>query len=239
MAVSTTERKQQFVLDGVTEDYTFTFRALTSTPEDIKCSVTTAGTTTVLTYTTQYSVAINSDGVGGAVSLVSASTIGLGTLTVYRETTNKQESDYDDYNQFPADTIETDLDRRTMVDQEQTEILDRCIKFPVESTTKDIDLPEPVAANLIGWNAVGDGLKNYPLLDDSVIRGTFTNANLTSGYLTITHSRGLTPPYTVWVVIVKNTGEKINTGYVCYTNTVVVDLRAWGTLTGTWGYIVI
>ena len=77
MSVSSTTRKQQFVLDGATADYTFNFRALLSAPEDIKCSVTTGGTTTVLTYTTQYSVSVNSDGAGGTVSLVSASTIGF------------------------------------------------------------------------------------------------------------------------------------------------------------------
>ncbi len=160
MSVSSTLRKQQFTLDGIEDNYTFTFRALTSAPEDIKCSVTTAGVTTILTYTTQYSVTINSDGVGGTVTLVSASTIGLGTLTVYRETTNTQESDYDDYNQFPANTLEEDIDKRTMVEQEQAETFDRTIKFPIESTTKDIDFPEPAASKLIGWNSVADGLEN-------------------------------------------------------------------------------
>jgi hypothetical protein len=239
MSVSSTTRKQQFPLDGTTADYTFNFRALTSAPEDIKCSVLTAGTTTVLTYTTQYSVSINSDGVGGTVTLVSASTIGLGTLTVYRETTNLQSSDYDDYNQFPANTIENDLDIRTMVEQEQSETFDRTIKFPVESTTTGIDFPEPAANNLVGWNSAGTNLQNYPLLDDAVLRGTFSNANLTTGTLVITHNRGLAAPYTVMVIIVKNTGEKINPSYTCYVNTVVVNLLPWGTLTGTWGYVVI
>lgn len=239
MSVSSTTRKQQFVLDGVEDGYTFTFRALTSAPEDIKCSVTTAGTTTALTYTTNYSVSVNSDGIGGTVTLVSASTIGLGTLTVYRETTNLQSSDYDDYNQFPANTLENDLDIRTMVDQEQSETFDRTVKFPVESTTTDIDFPEPSASHVIGWNALGTNLENLSITDSVLIRGTFTNANLTTGNLTITHNRALSSPFTVLVIIVKNTGEKIVPEYTCYTNTVVVNLLPWGTLTGTWGYIVL
>ncbi|MFA5340460.1 MAG: hypothetical protein WC332_01665 [Clostridia bacterium] len=160
MSVSSTTRKQQFVLDGIEDDYTFTFRALTSAPEDIKCSVKTAGVTTVLTYTTQYSVAINSEGVGGTVTLVSAGTIGLGTLTVYRETTNTQESDYDDYNQFPANTLEEDLDKRTMVDQEQTETFDRTIKLPIESTLTGLELPDPEAGKALKWNAAATSLIN-------------------------------------------------------------------------------
>jgi hypothetical protein len=160
MTVSTTTRKQSFTLDAVTEDFAFTFRALVSTPEDIKCSVTTAGVTTILTYGTNYAVSINSNGIGGTVSLVSTATIGLGTLTVYRETTNTQDSDYDDYNQFPANTLEEDLDKRTIVDQEQSETFDRCIKFPVESSTTDKDMPEPSADKVLGWNTAGTALEN-------------------------------------------------------------------------------
>ena len=70
-------------------------------------------------------------------------------------------------------------------------------------------------------------------------RGTFVNADLASGFLTITHNKGLSAPYTVALFVNKNTGEKINPPYVCYANTVVVDLNLWGTLTGTWGYVVI
>ena len=71
------------------------------------------------------------------------------------------------------------------------------------------------------------------------VRGTFVNADLASGFLTITHNKALSAPYTVALFVNKNTGEKINPPYICYTNTVVVDLNLWGTLTGTWGYVVI
>lgn len=70
------------------------------------------------------------------------------------------------------------------------------------------------------------------------VRGTFVNADLAAGYLTITHNKNLSAPYPVLVTIIKNTGVKINPDYICYANTVVVDLRLWGTLTGTWGYII-
>ena len=169
MSVSSTTRKQQFVLDGATADYTFNFRALLSAPEDIKCSVTTGGTTTVLTYTTQYSVSVNADGAGGTVTLVSASTIGLGTLTVYRETTNLQSSDYDDYNQFPANTLENDLDIRTMVDQEQSETFERSVKLPIESTLTGIELPSPEAGKTLKWNATADNLENSDYNVDNLV----------------------------------------------------------------------
>jgi hypothetical protein len=239
MSVESLIRKQQFTLDGIEDEYTFTFRALTSAPEDIKCSVKTAGTTTVLTYTTQYSVSINSDGLGGTITLVSASTIGLGTLTVYRETTNTQESDYDDYNQFPANTLENDLDIRTMVDQEQSETFERTVKLPIESTLTDIVLPEPEAGKALGWNGAGTQLENISLLDlsaETIIRGNFTYTNISSGTLTITHNKG---NIAVSLIMIKNTGEKISPSYTCYNNYIVVTLTPWGVISGTWKYSVI
>lgn len=241
MSVSSVLRKQQFVLDGIEDDYTFTFRALTSAPEDIKCSVLTAGTITVLTYTTQYSVSVNSDGVGGTVTLVSASTIGLGTLTVYRETTNLQSSDYDDYNQFPANTLENDLDIRTMVDQEQSETFERSLTLSIESLYSGIVLPDPEAGKILAWSATKT-LSNIAITSitaEGVIRGTFTSASLSSGTLTIQHNKNLDTPYMVLLEVFKNTGERIRPSIMCYTNSVVVTLTPWGTLTGTWGYILI
>uniref|UniRef100_A0A6M3IWJ5 Putative tail protein n=2 Tax=viral metagenome TaxID=1070528 RepID=A0A6M3IWJ5_9ZZZZ len=179
MSVSSTLRKQQFPLDGATADYTFNFRALTSAPEDIKCYVTTNGTDTVLVYTTNYSVEINSDGIGGTVTLVSASTIGLGTLTVYRDTTLAQESDYDDYNQFPANTLEENLDQLMVIAQEHAEELDRAIKLPITyaiTSSTGFLLPLPVAGKALKWNASADSLLNTDVDIDTAITAAATSA---------------------------------------------------------------
>ena len=160
MSVETTTRKQSFVLNGVTSTFDFTFRALSAT--DIKAIATTGGTDTQLVYTTDYTVSLEADGVGGTLTLVSAATTGTGTLTVYRETTNTQESDYEDFNQFPADTLENDLDRATCVNQEQTEDLQRTVKMAITSTLtgSSVTLPAPEASKLIGWNAAANGFEN-------------------------------------------------------------------------------
>jgi hypothetical protein len=170
MSVETTERKASFVLNGVTSTFDFTFRALTAT--DIKAISTTGGVNTTLVYTTDYTVSLNSDGVGGTLTLVSAASTGTGTLTVYRETTDKQESDYEDYNQFPADTLETDLDRRTCVSQEKSEDLNRSVKMPITSaiTGSSLELPEPTAGYLIGWDTSGTGFIN--VVNPSIISAT-------------------------------------------------------------------
>ena len=171
MAVSSLLTKQQFVLDGVEDEYTFTFRALISAQEDIKCTVTTGGTDTVLVYTTNYTVAINSDGIGGIVTLVAPASVGLGTLTVYRETNLKQESDYDDYNQFPANTLEENLDQLMLIVQERAEELDRSVKLAITSTltSSTLLLPTPVAGKALKWNDAADSLVNTDVDIDTAI----------------------------------------------------------------------
>jgi hypothetical protein len=70
------------------------------------------------------------------------------------------------------------------------------------------------------------------------IRGTFTNASLTAGVLTITHNLGLSAPYTIKVIIFDNNGDQVWADDVTgSTNSVAVDISSQGTITGTWGYL--
>lgn len=67
--------------------------------------------------------------------------------------------------------------------------------------------------------------------------GTFTNASLSSGVLTITHSLALSAPYAISVVIFNNSNQQITPDNITgATNTVTVDLTSYGTISGTWGY---
>jgi len=159
MAVSSTTRKETFTMG--TADYDFTFRALISSPEDIKCQtlLISTGATADLTYTTDYTVAIDSDGVGGTVT-VSNTQSTLYNLIVYRETTNTQESQYDNYNQFPATTLTTDIDKRTLVSQELEEAIGRSVVLPISSTITGLTLPTPSVGLGLKWNATADGLTN-------------------------------------------------------------------------------
>lgn len=68
-------------------------------------------------------------------------------------------------------------------------------------------------------------------------RGTFVNADLTAGILTVTHNLNVD---TVSVVVKDNNGEQVLPGLVDETsnNAVTIDLSAFGTLTGTWEYLI-
>lgn len=118
MTVETTARSMNF--SGGQTNLTFTFRALYDHPDDIKVWAISTGTgaITALTYSTQYTVTISTTGIGGTVR-VSPSVSTSNIYKVYRDTDLEQESDYDDYNQFPADTLEEDLDRLMLISQEQ------------------------------------------------------------------------------------------------------------------------
>lgn len=182
MTVASTARKQTF--SGGQASLTFTFRALTTAPTDIKVKKTliSTGVDTALTYTTEYTAAISADGIGGVVT-VSPTISTLYNLVVYRETTDKQESDYDDYNQFPANTLETDIDRRTMVSQETTENIDRSIKLPISSTLTGLTLPNPVNGKTLKWVVSGSTIT---MENSTVDIDTAIAAALASQYATAT-----------------------------------------------------
>jgi hypothetical protein len=74
----------------------------------------------------------------------------------------------------------------------------------------------------------------------STTRGTFTNSSLSGGKLTITHSLGLSAPYSLPIFIYDNNGKMIIPDEVSGSaDSVEIDLTSYGTLTGTWGYVYI
>jgi hypothetical protein len=68
-------------------------------------------------------------------------------------------------------------------------------------------------------------------------RGTFVDGDLSTGVLTVTHSKALSAPYSVSVQVFDNTAKQIIPDVITgLTNTFTIDLTSYGTLSGTWGY---
>ena len=84
--------------------------------------------------------------------------------------------------------------------------------------------------------------KLHSLVDNAtlggVLEGTFTNSDLTTGILSVAHGFSLSAPYSVDLVICNNNGERVFPSYTASANTTRINLLPWGTLTGTWGYII-
>lgn len=173
MTVETTNRKQTF--SGGQGSLTFSFRTLVSNPEYIKTLVKliSTGAETELTYGSDYTVSVNSDGVGGTVTVLHTYSTSY-NYVVYRETTATQGDDYDDFNTFPANTLENSLDRAIMIAQEQQEETARTLRYPISAGDADTELPTPEANAFIGWNSAGDGLENKDLPDPNILQKAST-----------------------------------------------------------------
>lgn len=179
MTVETSIRKQTFA--GGQSTNVFSFRTLVSNPEYIAVKKVTVATgdEVDLTYGVDFTVTVDTDGVGGTVTLTPSFSTSFQTV-VYRVTAPTQESEYDDFNAFPAGTVENDFDRSIMIAQEQAEETTRTLRYPISAALTDTELPSPEANAFIGWNAAGDGLENKDLPDASTLQKA-TSLEATTG----------------------------------------------------------
>lgn len=150
MTVENTSNKQTAQQMGTLYEYEFTFDILLKDPtateamQAIKAIVTDAdGVETKLEYGTDYTVTLNSDRSGGHITVVDKKTSDY-TITIYREHTLKQEADYQDFNASPAETFEQCFDKLTMLEQQQQEEIDRCVKVGMTSSVDPVVLVEQV-----------------------------------------------------------------------------------------------
>lgn len=121
--------------------YDFSFDVLLKDPNEedakkaIKCSVSDGEHEKSLVYGKDYSVVLNANRKGGRVTVVDPKDASW-TIVVYRSYNETQESDYNDFDGFPAETLEGGLDKVTMILQDHQEQLDRC---PKVNKTSDVD----------------------------------------------------------------------------------------------------
>ncbi len=160
MTVESLVRSQTF--QGGQGVLTFNFRTIYNQPSYIQVNVValTGGTITPLVYNVGYTVVVNSSGVGGTVT-VSPTYSTAYNYVVYRLTPLTQNSAYTDYNQFPAATLENNLDQLTIITQENSDNYSRSVQVPIGTTpTVSTQLPLPVPQTLLGWDATGTLLTN-------------------------------------------------------------------------------
>lgn len=89
-----------------------------------------------------------------------------GTVTILRDVPLLQETDYQDYSNFPADVFERDLDKLVMMVQQLSFRIDRCIHEPdSDEDTINMELPSMQdRRNLwLGFDDDGDVLVGAPL----------------------------------------------------------------------------
>ena len=174
MTVENTQNKMPPLQMGTTNEYPFNFAVLLQDPtaeealEAIKASVLQAdGTEIELVYNTDYTVTLNTDRIGGTLTVNDIRT-SSDYITIYRQYAQTQEVDYKDFNSAPAETFEQCFDKLTMLSQQQQEEINRSIKLPVSSDITNLSLPNPVAGRTLKWNESETGLINSDVSIDEI-----------------------------------------------------------------------
>lgn len=172
MTIFTTTNKQFATGNGVTTNFAFTFRLLLAT--DLDVYVLEA----LKVLDTDYTVAIDSDGVGGSVTFSVAPPDGQQVL-IHRFVDYTQESELPNEDDFQQITLENALDKLTMEVQQLQEQLNRAIlRSLFDENGNQIVFPSPDPGKALVWGPDGDGrLINYDL---SALIGGSGNAELTT-----------------------------------------------------------
>jgi len=166
MIPSTPRRAGPLNGNGTATSFPFSFKVYaTGDVAVVRANMTTA-VETLLTEGVDYSVTLNADQVntpGGTITYpLSGSPLAAGfSLTIYGDTDYTQTLSLVGVSKFDPAAIEKALDRVVMQTQQLLEQLSRTLTLAVSSgAATNLTLPAPLANNLIGWNAVANGLQN-------------------------------------------------------------------------------
>lgn len=144
-------RTPKLVMGSFTYDFNFDVLLEDPTTEEakkgIRCSISDGENETELVYGNDYTVTLNSDGKGGVVTVKDKKTSSW-IIVIRRDYNITQGVDLNDYNEFPAETIERVFDKQTMVIQQLKEISDRCVKVPQTDDQTPEELLDEVYSKL-------------------------------------------------------------------------------------------
>jgi hypothetical protein len=161
MTISSETNKNSYTCNGVTATFPYTFRVLDQGDLKVQIRTTSTGVLTTLVLTTDYTVTgVGASGGGNVVLVDAAGDAPTGTtLIITTDMDETQETDYTEYDTFPATTHEDALDKLTIIAHQQTEKLDRSIKFdPGVSGIGAEILGTPDAGDVPLVNSTADGI---------------------------------------------------------------------------------
>lgn len=158
MTVPENAVKQFYNGNGVTTIFSFYFRLLLAT--DLQVYVNAS-----LVSSSNYTVFINSNGLGGTVTFTVPPPGGVNNVLIYRFVDYLQLTHFPNESDFNQITLEDSVDKLTMECQQLQEEVSRCIIAPVTGgpDIPFLSLPAPVPNNAIGWDPTGTFLVDLPL----------------------------------------------------------------------------
>lgn len=189
MTVSSTTNKISYNCNGSTSVFAYTFKILNDADILVQIRTTSTGVLTTLVKITDYTVSGVNVSTGGNITLVSPSTSAPTgtTIILTRNMTETQETDYTEYDTFPASSHETALDRLTMLTQQIQEQLDRSLKldsgvsgvtaqFVGTPAAGQMPLVNPAGTGFIFGNLSAIPAYNFPVGTGILVQSTTSTA---------------------------------------------------------------
>jgi hypothetical protein len=201
MTVSSTTVKNSYSGNGSTTEFAYTFKIFADT--DLQVIIrSAAGTETIKTLTTHYTVAGAGDASGGSITFTSGNTPASGeTVVIIREVPQTQAIDYIANDPFPAESHEEGLDRATMTTQQVQEELDRSIKISRTNTMTSTEFTVGAtdrANKILAFDSSGELSVTQEL-------GTFKGSSATT----------TTAAYVQRDIVKSSTTAQLNNVYIC------------------------
>jgi hypothetical protein len=210
MTISSTTVKNSYSGDGSTDQFNYTFKIFADS--DLQVIIrSAAGTETVKTITTHYTVAGAGNTNGGSITFTSGNIpTATETVVLRRAVPQTQAIDYIANDPFPAESHEEGLDRATMTTQQIQEELDRAIKLSRTNTmtSTEFTVGSTERANkILAFDSSGEISVTQEL-------GTYQGTDATT----------TTEAYVVRDIIKSTTAAQLNNVYICVADSVVGDL---------------
>jgi hypothetical protein len=155
MTVSSTTSKVSYTGNGLTTAFAVPFYFLEAADLQVILR-SSAGVETVQALTTNYTVAGAGVSSGGTVTMLTAPAAAV-TVTIRRNIEATQETDLLPNDRLPAETLETALDKVTMLTQQLGEESARSLKFPASDAVMSAQLPASSAraGKYLGFDGSG------------------------------------------------------------------------------------
>ena len=210
MTISTTTIKNSYNGNGSTSAFNYTFKI--SAESEMQVIIrSAAGTETVKTLTTHYTITGVGNAGGGAVTFTAGNIPVTGeTVILRRVTAQTQAMDLIDNDPMSADTIENAHDKSIAIAQELQEQIDRSIKLSRTNTMTSTEFTVDAATRankILAFDSAGEISVTQEL-------GTYkgTDATVT------------TEAYNVRDLIKSTTAAQLNNVYICTADSVIGDL---------------
>lgn len=179
MSIATSTAKVQYTLSSAVQALPITFYFLVNA--HIKAIRARAGVADyVMVLGTDYTLAGAGDEAGGTLTTIATNLQAGDKVTIKRDISFTQETNYVYNDKFPAEVHETALDKLTMMTQQLKEVTDRAVQFPeseVAGTGNIMPAAAGRAAKILGFDATGNAVQLYDPVSAVFAEGDAIYAN--------------------------------------------------------------